>query len=290
MPHLRDLAADHPFPSPATIRLGDIWRDPEVAYIPIRADHVADLRETFKPHLVGYPIVSRRDDGQVVVLNGSHRCEALRAMFGDDLELDVSLYECLTREQEVAIFERHHKKYLPPENRAKSAQDDTAAPIWSCDVDHTITAAPRQYAWLSKAIKGAGGQVVCVTASGPAQARNDLFDAIGFECDSVVIVDPKDDGSGKAEALEHLGAWFHFDNKIEFGPEIIKACPVAFQYFEPPGDDKPKKAAKQAQKALKGHGKRALRDRFHAEERVAPFRELRGEDLEASAEDDADWA
>ena len=287
MPHLRDFATEHPYPAQATIRLGDIWRDPEVAYIPIRMDHVAELRDQFKPHLVGYPVVSRREDGQVVVLNGSHRCEALRAMFGDDLEIDVALYDGLTRDQEVAIFERHHKKYLPAENRDKD-EDAGAGPIWSFDVDNTITAAPKQYAWLSKAIRAAGGQVACVTASGPEQARKELFDAIGFECDAIVIVDPKDDGSGKAEALAHLGAWFHFDNKIEFGPELIKACPVAFQYFEPPGDHKPKKAAKKAQDSLKG--KRSLRDRYHPTERVAPFREVRAADAYAGSDDDADWA
>ncbi len=287
MPHLRDYATEHPYPSPATLRLGDIWRDPEVATIPIRSDHVDELREKFKPHLVGYPIASKREDGQVVVLNGSHRCEALRAMFGDDLEIDVSLYVGLTRDQEVAIFERHHKKYLPGENRAKNTTDEAQGPVWSFDVDNTITAAPKQYAWLSKAIRAAGGQVACVTASGPEQARKDLFDAIGFECDAIVIVDPKDDGSGKAKALEHIGAWFHFDNKIEFGPEIVKACPVAFQYFEPPGDHKPKKAAKHAQDALKG---KRFRDRYHPEDRVAPFRELRAVDAYADSDDDADWA
>jgi len=290
MPHLRDYATDHPFPSVATIRLGDIWRDPEVASIPIRMDHVDELREKFQPHLVGYPIVSRRENGQIVVLNGSHRCEALRAMFGDDLEIDASLYTGLTRDQEVVIFERHHKKYLPSESREKSDGDEQESHIWTFDIDDTITAAPKQYARLSTVLRAAGDKVACVTGHGPEQTRAELLDTLGFEYDSIVIVDPEKDGSGKAETLKHLGSWFHFDNELAFGPEIIDVCPVAFQYVEPAGDVKPKKAAKHAEASLKGKGKRSLGDRFHRTERSAPYREVRDCDPYASPDDDSDWA
>jgi hypothetical protein len=258
MAHLRDLATEHPYPAPATVRLGDIWRDPDIASIPIRADHVEKLRAEFMPHLVGVPIVSRRDDGQVVVLNGSHRCEALRAMFGEDLELDVTLYDGLTRDQEVAIFERHHKKYLADEIRAKDAStSDDESHVWTFDIDSTITAAPKQYARLASGLKAMNDQIVCVTGHGPQDTRKELLDALGFPYDSIVIVDPEEDGAGKAKVLEHLGSWFHFDDHVEFGPEIIKVCPVAFQFVEPPGDIKPKKAAKAAQDDLQN--KRSMR-------------------------------
>lgn len=282
MSHLRDLADTHPFPTPTTVRLGDIWRDPEVASIPLRSDHVKELSETFKPHLVGIPIASKREDGQIVVLNGSHRCEALRQMFGDDLELDVSLYEGLTRDQEVAIFERHHKKFLNQENRDGDTQDES--PIFTFDIDDTITAAPNQFAFISAALKAAGAKNVIVTGHGPENVRQELLDALDFMYDSIVIVDPEDDGSGKAKALKHLGSWFHFDNEVAFGPEIISVgIPVTFQFVEPPGDSHPKKAAKKAEKELK----RSLRDRFHGQ-RTAPFREVRATDL--VDDDDNDWA
>lgn len=280
--HLRDLALEHPYPSQETVRLGDIWRDPEVARTPIRSEHVDELREKFLPHLVGFPIISKREDGQLVVLNGSHRCEALRSLFGDDLEIDISLYEGLTRDQEVAIFERHHKKFLDAEQRDGEG-DEPESHVWTFDIDDTITAAPDQYARLSELLRAAGDKVIVVTGHGPEQTRQALLDRLGFGYDAIVIVDPTKDGSGKAEALQHLGSWFHFDNEVAFGPEIIDICPVAFQYVQPPGDVKPKKAAKLAQKALKG--KRSLRDRFHGdggfyEERLAY----------ADADDEGDWA
>ena len=279
--HLRDHAKDHPFPTPTTIRLGDVWRDPEVASIPIRANHVDKLRETFQPHLVGLPIVSRREDGHLVVLNGSHRCEALRQLFGDDLDLDVSLYEGLSRDQEVAIFERHHKKFLPNESRA-AENDEPESHVWTYDIDDTVTAAPNQFARLIAALQAAGDKCVAVTGHGPAQTREELLAALGIKMDSIVIVDPEEDGSGKAKTLKHLESWFHFDNEVAFGPEIIQVCPVTFQYVEPPGDSHPKKAAQKAQDDLK----RSLReDRFHGQPR---FRGVRATDLIDS--DSGDWA
>lgn len=267
MTHLRDFATDHPFPSPATVRLGDIWRDPQVAYIPLREDNVEKLRAEFKAHLVGAPIVSKREDGQIVVLNGSHRCEMLRAMFGDDLEIDVSMFVGLTRDQETAIFERHHKAFLPQEQRKGDAEadDESEAHVWTWDIDDTITAAPRQHARIAQALRSLGDKVICVTGHGPEQTRAELLDVLAFPYDAIVIVDPQADGSGKAKTLKHLGSWFHFDNSLEFGPEIIDVCPVTFQYVEPAGDVKPKHAAEKAHKALKGSRMQAVGrpDRFH---------------------------
>ena len=287
--HLRDLAADtgHSFPTPTTVRLGDIVRDPDVASIPLRSDHVDSLREKFQPHLVGLPIVSRREDGTLVVLNGSHRCEALRQLFDDDLELDVSLYEGLTRDQEVAIFERHHKAFLG-ESRAKdaAAADEPESHIWSYDIDDTITAASKQYARLIAALQAVGDKCVAITGHGPEQSRVELLEVLGIRMDSIVIVDPQEDGSGKAAAIKELGSWFHFDNELAFAPEIVEICPIAIQYIPPPGDIKPKKAAKKAEKDLK----RSLRDRFHGEGRSAPFREVRALDPYAGADDNGDWA
>ena len=282
MTHLRELAESHPFPTPSPVRLGDIYRDPEVASIPLRAEHIKELSETFKPHLVGLPIVSRREDGQIVVLNGSHRCEALRQLFGEELELDVSLYDGLTREQEVAIFERHHKKFLQGESRAAVTADDDESHIWSFDIDDCLTSAPLQFARLSEALHAVNDQVVCVTGHGPEQTRQELLDAIGFKADQIIIVDPEPDGSGKAKVLKELGAWFHFDNEIAYGPAILAVCPVTMQFVEPPGDVKPKKAAKKAAADL---ANRSLRDRFHG---PSSFREIRSP--YAEADEDGDWA
>lgn len=138
-------------------------------------------------------------------------------------------------------------------DREHRKKPDASAPpyIWTFDIDSTITAAPRQYARLAGALKAAGDKIVCVTGHGPEATRKELLDSLGFPYDEIIIVDPEEDGSGKAKVLEHLGAWFHFDDRVEFGPEIIRVCPVAFQYVEPPGDSHPKKDALAAAKALK---------------------------------------
>lgn len=73
----------------------------------------------------------------------------------------------------------------------------------------------------------------------------------------------------------------HIDDHVEFGPEIIKVCPVAFMYVEPPGDDHPKKDAKAAAKALVGKRSRLEVDRYHEERKLNPY---------ANADDEGDWA
>lgn len=136
-------------------------------------------------------------------------------------------------------------------HRAKETETNDGSHVWSFDIDSTITAAPLQYARLAAALKAAGDSIICVTGHGPKATREELLAAVEFPFDEIIIVDPEEDGSGKAKALEHLGAFMHFDDRVEFGPEIIKVCPVTFQYVEPPGDSHPKKDAKAAAKALK---------------------------------------
>jgi len=139
------------------------------------------------------------------------------------------------------------------EERKKHAEPDELGPPYTfvMDVDDTITAAPAQFRRLAEAIKALGDHVVILTGHGPKHTRETLLAELGVPYDEIVIVDPKEDGAGKAKALKHLGAFFCFDDRVEFGPEIIEVCPVTFQYVEPPGDDKPKKDAKAAAKALK---------------------------------------
>ena len=89
-----------------------------------------------------------------------------------------------------------------------------------------------------------------VTGHGPVATRQALLDAVGFVADEIVVVDPGSEGEGKAAALKELDAFFCFDDKVQFGPDIIAVCPVTFQYVMPEGDKKPHKAALKAAKAL----------------------------------------
>ncbi len=138
-------------------------------------------------------------------------------------------------------------------SKDKGEPDQSGPPYtWTFDIDGTITSAPRQYARLAEALQAIGDKVVVVTGHGPARTRADLLTALNFPYDEILVVNPTDDGSGKRKALDELGAFMHFDDRIEFGPEILKVCPVTFQYSMPPGDEKPRKDAKKAAKALKG--------------------------------------
>ena len=290
--HLRDLASpsDHPFPTPTAVRLGDIVRDPDVATIQVRQDHVEKLRDQFQPHLVGLPIVSRREDGQLVVLNGSHRLEALRAMFDDDLELDVSLYDGLTRDQEVAIFERHHKKFLA-ERRAKDGKDDEPESyVWVFDYDGTISSAPEQLSRIAVGLKALGDEIFVLT--GNDSPRADLVKWIsdfGFPYDELLqYEDNGTNGIGRAEYLKRLKAWGAFDNRIDRAPIFAKVCPHLYVIAEPLDDD-PNGTKKEAKKAVK-ELKRSLRDRFHGAGRAAPYREERTLEPYAGSDEDGDWA
>ena len=133
-----------------------------------------------------------------------------------------------------------------PETRKKDKTPDGPPYVWSFDIDDTITSAPQRYSRLAHALRDAGDKIVCVTGHGPMDTRIALLDALDFPYDDIIIVDPGEFGKGKAKALKKIGAFMHFDDRVEFGPEIIKVCPVAFQYVEPPGDKASKKAAKKA--------------------------------------------
>jgi hypothetical protein len=141
---------------------------------------------------------------------------------------------------------------IPVEERKHPNPEDMGPPFtWAFDIDDTITSAPHQYRRLAEALKADGDHIVCVTGHGPKETREHLLQALGFPFDEIIIVDPGEFGEGKAKALKALGAFMLFDNEVAFGPEIIKVCPLALQYVEPPGDSHPKADAKKAAKALK---------------------------------------
>lgn len=141
------------------------------------------------------------------------------------------------------------------------ADEPDESHVWTFDIDGTISVAVDQYVRLSTALKAIGDRCVVVTGHGPAEDRAKYLDVLGFAYDSIVVVDPQSDGSGKAQALQELGSWFHFDNDAAFGPEILEICPVTFQFNPAPGDD----AAEEDVTVQEDEPKRSLRDRFHSE-------------------------
>lgn len=64
---------------------------------------VARIAGNYNAPAVGVLTISKRN-GNHYVVDGCHRVEALRALFGDDAEVAVLLYENLTLEQEIRLF------------------------------------------------------------------------------------------------------------------------------------------------------------------------------------------
>lgn len=102
------------------------------------------------------------------------------------------------------------------------------------DVDETITSAPVVMAAISHALRQQGHKIYVITGHGPAETRAELLRILGFEYDELVVLDPKDDGSGKADYIQTNHIDFMFDNKDSFGPAISRVCPVTFMYDKPP--------------------------------------------------------
>ena len=86
------------------IKLTDITVDPSVQRIEgLDVARASNMAKAFDPLLLGTVVVSMREDGSLVILDGMHRAEAARlAEYEGDLHAIV--YEGLTIEQEREIF------------------------------------------------------------------------------------------------------------------------------------------------------------------------------------------
>lgn len=66
--------------------------------------HVAQILREFDLNLLMPLIVNRRVDGSYWVIDGGHRLKALRQLKRPQAEVDVWLYEGLSREQEAGLY------------------------------------------------------------------------------------------------------------------------------------------------------------------------------------------
>lgn len=88
-----------------TIKLGECAIDRE-AQREATVSAVRDLANKFDPNLMGTIVVSHRD-GKYWVLDGQHRCLALKMVLGDDAddwEIEADVYEGLTEAEEAEMF------------------------------------------------------------------------------------------------------------------------------------------------------------------------------------------
>lgn len=89
---------------------------------------------------IGYPIVSARN-GKYFVIDGQHRCEALKRYFDDDLSTKVQcrVYEDLTEDEEAEAFLKANDQ-LAVTALAKFKVGVTAGRAEECDIDRVVRA------------------------------------------------------------------------------------------------------------------------------------------------------
>lgn len=64
---------------------------------------VAKIKDNFKFEMLGFPIVSERDGG-FFIIDGQHRIEAFRQLFGENREIQCQTYTGLTEQEEADYF------------------------------------------------------------------------------------------------------------------------------------------------------------------------------------------
>lgn len=90
------------------IRIEDIQRDERVNTRPVDLAWVAKKAEDFHPEALGTPIVSRRDGGVIIVLDGQNRVALCRKAqwegWAGDSRIECEVHEGLTLVEEAGLF------------------------------------------------------------------------------------------------------------------------------------------------------------------------------------------
>lgn len=113
-PPTDEVAAKPPFDAiPAPMRtelipIDDIYRDERVNTRPVETTWVSKKAEDFHPEALGKPIVSRRDDGTIVVIDGQNRIALCRKVgwkgWGADGRIECEVHEGLSLIEEAGLF------------------------------------------------------------------------------------------------------------------------------------------------------------------------------------------
>lgn len=85
------------------LRVGDLSLDSRVNRGTERTrSHIEKIKREFDPNLVGIIQVSKRRDGAYLVIDGQHRCIAIKEMWGDDERVECKIHEGLALAEEAA--------------------------------------------------------------------------------------------------------------------------------------------------------------------------------------------
>lgn len=86
------------------MKVDDLSRDPEINVRPIDEARARRMSADFDIDALGVVTASRRKDGKTIILDGQHRCEALRFMGWNGEKIPVRVFDGLSREQEAKNF------------------------------------------------------------------------------------------------------------------------------------------------------------------------------------------
>ena len=98
------------------IKLRQIFVDRTVQRSRTNEKLVKQIVGDWNPRLVGTVVVSRRSDHPATyhVVEGWHRCEAMRRLFGPDHEITAEVHTGLSRQGEADLFHALNKKHRIP--------------------------------------------------------------------------------------------------------------------------------------------------------------------------------
>lgn len=86
------------------LKVDDLTRDPEINVRPIDEKRAKAYANDFDIDALGIIEISRRKDGKNIIIDGQHRCEALRFMGWNGEKIPCKVFTGLTKEQEARRF------------------------------------------------------------------------------------------------------------------------------------------------------------------------------------------
>lgn len=86
------------------ISVRDLTVDPKVQRAELDYKKVDNIERNFNPDALGTLTVSRRANGEQILLDGWHRHQAVKKRFGDDREVYARVFEGLTFQEECQMF------------------------------------------------------------------------------------------------------------------------------------------------------------------------------------------
>lgn len=129
--------------------------DPRVQQ-PLREGKITDiLRRGYDPALVGTIVVSERDSGQMVVLDGQHRAESARR--SSAVKIDALVWSGLSLAQEAWLF-----TYLNRKSNPVAMSTFKTRSVAGEDIPIQVTRVLSDWGWTVSGVKNSDGQFAAV--------------------------------------------------------------------------------------------------------------------------------